>query len=71
MRVYAPLVGAAVALVIGVWLAVSGIDYARNGCDCDEPWYPDWIWVAMIGLAATFFAAAIALIVRFVRGPES
>jgi hypothetical protein len=66
MRRAAPLVGAAIATAIGVGLTIVGVDYARNGCDCDEPWYPDWIWIVMLVMATAFYALALALIVRMV-----
>ncbi len=61
-----PFLGALIALAIGGWLTYAGIDLARNGCDCDEPWYPEWIWVVMIALAASFIAAAVALVIRVI-----
>jgi hypothetical protein len=61
MRRVAPLVAAAIALAIGAWLTYAGIDYAYNGCDCNRPWYPDWLWIPIIALAALFCAAALAL----------
>jgi hypothetical protein len=66
MRAYAPLVGAAVALVAAGWFTYAGIDYARNGCGCRDPLFPDWIWVVMLGVAVPFYAVAFALVVRVV-----
>ena len=63
-RRWVPLIGAAIALAIGGWLTYTGIDYARNRCDCDKPWFPDWSWVVTLALAAVSYALALALIAR-------
>ncbi len=67
IRAGAPLVGVAVALAAAGWLTYGGVDYARNGCDCHEPLFPDWIWVVMLGLALPFYGVALALFVHVLR----
>lgn len=63
-RAVAPFVGAALAIAAAIYLMVSGIDYARDGCGCDEPWYPEWLWIITLALAAACFLVALALLRR-------
>ena len=58
------LVGAALAAAPAIYLTYAGVDYARNGCDCREAFFPDWIWAVMLALSAPFYAAALALAAR-------
>jgi len=71
MRAYAPLVGAMLALAAAGWLTYGGIDYARNGCDCHEPLFPEWIWVVLLGVSVPFYGVALALIVRVIKRRSS
>ena len=61
-----PLFGAAIALAIAAWLTYAGVDYARNGCNCNEAWYPGWIWLPMLGLAGVSYLLALGIIARAV-----
>jgi hypothetical protein len=61
------IAGAAVSLIFAIWLTWYGIDYARGGCDCDDPLFaPWWGWV-LVGVAVPAYVAAAALIVRALR----
>jgi hypothetical protein len=68
MRKYAPLIGAAIAVVIGAALMYGSIEYAENGCDCNKTIFRDWLWIPMMVLAAAFIIVAIALAARFIAG---
>ncbi|MEX2246649.1 MAG: hypothetical protein WEC75_08170 [Dehalococcoidia bacterium] len=60
-------VGVLVALAFAISLTSGGIDYAIRGCGCDEPLFPDWVWVVPLVVAAPFYAAAVALGRRALR----
>jgi hypothetical protein len=71
LRAAAPLLGAAIALAIGGWLTVLAIDYARNGCECNDALRPDWLWIPLLGLAIVCYAVALALVMRKVASAQS
>jgi hypothetical protein len=61
-------IGAVLAAVFAAALTFTGVDLLMNGCSCDEPLYPDWAWAVMLALAVPFYAAALTLAVRLLRG---
>jgi hypothetical protein len=61
------LAGAMVLALVGAWLLFTGIDWLRDGCDCDEPLARDWYWVPLVALGAASVAGAIALVWRALR----
>ncbi len=67
-RAAATLIGAALALAAAIYLTASSVDYALHGCGCSEPWYPEWIWIVTLALAAACYLAALALTWRAVIG---
>ena len=64
---YAPLTGAAMALLAAGWLGWIAADWAQGGCECNDAILPAWTWVLMALAAALFLAAAVALAWRSVR----
>jgi hypothetical protein len=61
------LVGSAIALVFAVWLTYYGVDYARGGCDCDDPLLPDWSGWLLVALATPAYLASALLLKRALR----
>jgi hypothetical protein len=64
---WAPAAGAALALAGAIALTWRGVTWIGSDCSCAGGALPEWSGWALIALAAPFYAAAIALVLRVGR----